>query len=85
MMVEWHHYAAGPYKYNSGLPFQSGNGSEEQRQTLGDDTTIAKNFTHKTSLLSYRVKLPSGCRKTTRVAVRISQKLSPLLDFLLMS
>ena len=53
MMVEWHHYAAGPYKYKSGLRFWSGNGSEEQRQTLRDDITIAKNFTRNTSLLSY--------------------------------
>ena len=32
-MVEWHHYAAGPYQYKSGLRLWSGNGSEEQRQT----------------------------------------------------
>ena len=71
MMVEWHHYAAGPYNYKSGLLFWSGNGSEEQRQTLRDDITIAKNFTRNTSLLSYFAKwMP----KDNKGAVWISQK-----------
>lgn len=55
MMVEWHHYAAGPYKKirRPNPRYWSGNGSETQRMTLKVDLDNAKQFTQDTGLLSY--------------------------------
>ena len=53
MMVEWHHYAAGPYKKLLRPRYWSGNGTETQRLTLRNDIRRAKEFTRRTGLLSY--------------------------------
>ena len=61
LMVEWHDYAAGPNKKIIGKPgrrrksrrYWSGNGNEEQRQTLKDAIKIAKDFTVMSGLPSY--------------------------------
>ena len=48
MMVEWHDYAAGPYKKVGRPRYWSGNGTERQRFTLRNDIRRAKEFTRRT-------------------------------------
>jgi hypothetical protein len=53
MMVEWHLYAAGPYKRPDDPRYWSGNGTIKQRQTLRDQLQQAREFTTRTGLRSY--------------------------------
>ncbi len=60
IMVEWHDYAAGPYKRDGRLRNWSGNGTTFREDNVTNDRTnllkdlqLAKNFTDRTGLCTY--------------------------------